>query len=111
MANQLNPGAAEGQGAEESGLLLSSEPLAGDAPLRASADEGKDVGGAGDADASDEAGDADQGDDGGGGTDTDLSDAGADAGDEGGADAMDIAGIDNLDAGPSGKDADGGSDN
>ena len=108
MSDQVNPGRAEEHGAEESGLLLSSEPLEESNTLRASADDNKDVGGPGDADASDEAGDVDTGDDAGDtGTDADLSDAGADAGDEGSADAMDIAGVDNLDAGPSGKQSDG----
>lgn len=99
MSNEVNPGRAEEYEAQDSGLLLSVDPLEEDRTLRASADD--DAGG--DTDASDS--DASDSDDG-GATDADLADAGADAGDEGTADAMDIVG-DKSDATDAAKDADG----
>lgn len=111
MADQVNPGPAEEH--EESGLLLSSEPIEGGSPLHAAADtdasdaDGRDLTDkGGDPDSSDsDSSDVDGGDEDGPEADADLADAGADADDaDESADALDIIG-DNLD-GATSKDAD-----
>lgn len=92
MSDQVNPPSVEEREAQESGLLLSVDPLEPSVPLRARADDdAADTDAGGDTDASDT--DA---------SDTDASDDSDDA-----ADAMDIVGdnADGTDAGA--RDTDG----